>query len=266
MRMAYVAAHNASQYFLVKGRTAKPFNSLLGETFELVTPKYRLVCEAVCHHPPIVSMNCQGQGWELNKSVQTIIKFTGKQVSVEDIYPTSLTLHPRCLGGKAERYLIYTPKLYIGNLVMGERFIEPNGLVTIRNVDTGEECDMNFKPRSGGYFSKQESESFEAQVKDKFGQRKYVVEGRYTDMIWGYDPNEKRGPKKLLFRAPKRPTDSQKMYNFNQYVLQLNLLSNKLKQKLPPTDARFRQDVRLWEMQDVEGASQEKQRLEENQR
>jgi len=36
-RMIYVAAYNAATYFLMKGRTGKPFNPLLGETFELVT-------------------------------------------------------------------------------------------------------------------------------------------------------------------------------------------------------------------------------------
>jgi hypothetical protein len=36
---------SASSNLLITGRTAKPFNPLLGETYELVTPKYRFYSE-----------------------------------------------------------------------------------------------------------------------------------------------------------------------------------------------------------------------------
>jgi hypothetical protein len=45
MRMAYIAAYNGTRYSSVIGRMQKPFNSLLGETFELVTTKYRYISE-----------------------------------------------------------------------------------------------------------------------------------------------------------------------------------------------------------------------------
>jgi len=48
--------------------------------------------------------------------------------------------------------------------------------------------------------------------------------------------------------------------------LQLNLLNDALKAKLPPTDSRFRSDVRAWEHGDYEKSSSEKVRLETNQR
>jgi hypothetical protein len=31
---------------------------MLGETYELVTPKFRFFGETVSHHPPIDSINC----------------------------------------------------------------------------------------------------------------------------------------------------------------------------------------------------------------
>ena len=45
VRMALVAAYSSSRYCCVVGRTHKPFNSLLGETFELVTTNYRFFSE-----------------------------------------------------------------------------------------------------------------------------------------------------------------------------------------------------------------------------
>lgn len=39
----------------VPGRLNKPFNPLLGETFELVTPSFRFLAEMVSHHPPVTA-------------------------------------------------------------------------------------------------------------------------------------------------------------------------------------------------------------------
>ena len=59
-RMLFVAVSNIAAYSLIKGRTAKPFNPLLGETYELVTSSFRFIAEQVSHHPPVLAFNCQG--------------------------------------------------------------------------------------------------------------------------------------------------------------------------------------------------------------
>jgi hypothetical protein len=58
LRLAYVAAWAIAGNIFINGRTDKPFNPLLGETYELVSPKYRFLAELVSHHPPILAMNC----------------------------------------------------------------------------------------------------------------------------------------------------------------------------------------------------------------
>ena len=45
MRLVYVTAFQAARQYCLVGRFQKPFNPLLGETFELVTPKYRALTE-----------------------------------------------------------------------------------------------------------------------------------------------------------------------------------------------------------------------------
>lgn len=45
------------------GRTYKPFNPLLGETYELVHRGYKLLCEQVAHHPPTTAYNVQGKNY-----------------------------------------------------------------------------------------------------------------------------------------------------------------------------------------------------------
>ena len=60
MRLAYIAIGQISGMQCVVGRLAKPFNPLLGETFEIVNSKFRFFIETVSHHPPIAAFDCQG--------------------------------------------------------------------------------------------------------------------------------------------------------------------------------------------------------------
>ena len=56
-RMCAFAATTATGWNQILGRLQKPFNPLLGETYELVTPKFRFFSECVSHHPPIFALN-----------------------------------------------------------------------------------------------------------------------------------------------------------------------------------------------------------------
>lgn len=71
-RMVYVAAYAASEYASTIGRVAKPFNPLLGETFEYVRPDkgYRFFVEQVSHHPPIGAAWAESPRWDYYVSIQ----------------------------------------------------------------------------------------------------------------------------------------------------------------------------------------------------
>lgn len=55
LRIAFISAFAMSNYSSTIGRIAKPFNPMLGETFEYVRldKEYRYFSEQVSHHPPI---------------------------------------------------------------------------------------------------------------------------------------------------------------------------------------------------------------------
>lgn len=65
-RMVYVAAFAASEYASTIGRVAKPFNPLLGETYEYARPDkgYRFFIEQVSHHPPIGAAWAESPKWD----------------------------------------------------------------------------------------------------------------------------------------------------------------------------------------------------------
>ena len=53
------------------------------------------------------------------------------------------------LGNKfVEEYSFSNPKVLIGNLIIGETFIEPHGSIEVMNHSNGERAELEFKPRS----------------------------------------------------------------------------------------------------------------------
>jgi len=57
-RLALLAAHQISVCSILDKTVTKPFNPLLGETYELVTDNYQYIAEQVSHHPPVTAVHC----------------------------------------------------------------------------------------------------------------------------------------------------------------------------------------------------------------
>ena len=71
MRMVRVAAGVILSMNQTFGRTAKPFNPMLGETYEYITKDHRSYYETVCHHPPIFALNVESDFYDINRVCQT---------------------------------------------------------------------------------------------------------------------------------------------------------------------------------------------------
>ena len=46
---------------LIEKNNSKPFNPLLGETYELINDNFDLIAEQVSHHPPVTAAYCKGK-------------------------------------------------------------------------------------------------------------------------------------------------------------------------------------------------------------
>ena len=94
--MCYVAAYAASNYSTTGNRTNKPFNPLLGETYECdrtADKGWRSIAEQVfhlsfvsdfkvSHHPPAAAHHAQGRGWTMFQDFTMHSRFRGKYLSV----------------------------------------------------------------------------------------------------------------------------------------------------------------------------------------
>lgn len=78
LRMAYVVSFMISQYSSTLNRTKKPFNPILGETFEYATHNYKFISEQVSHHPPISACHCESEDYELWMDTNMKYTFGGK--------------------------------------------------------------------------------------------------------------------------------------------------------------------------------------------
>lgn len=63
-------------------RLGKPFNPLLGETYEFEKDGYRVICEQVSHHPPISAFHAESDDFKFHGSINPTIKFCGKSVEI----------------------------------------------------------------------------------------------------------------------------------------------------------------------------------------
>ncbi|KAI8531262.1 hypothetical protein RHMOL_Rhmol11G0122900 [Rhododendron molle] len=87
MRILNVAAFAVSGYASTEGRHCKPFNPLLGETYEAEYPDKGLqfFSEKVSHHPMIVACHCEGTGWKFWGDSNLKSKFWGRSIQLDPV-------------------------------------------------------------------------------------------------------------------------------------------------------------------------------------
>lgn len=84
-QLTYIAAFCVSHYATTSVRTGKPFNPLLGETFECDRTDdlgWKSIAEQVSHHPPMLAMHAEGRGWTCWSEFSISSKFRGKYLQV----------------------------------------------------------------------------------------------------------------------------------------------------------------------------------------
>ena len=144
MRLAILGAHMSGSYATNIGRFDKPFNPMLGETYEMVTPEFRFLAEAVSHHPAVMALQVIGDGFEIRANNQAQISFNGREVKVNDVGEGGFwhIRHPN--KDEPDVYNHKAPVLVLGNLFIGEKFGEPKGRSTVTNIGTGEYAELDY--------------------------------------------------------------------------------------------------------------------------
>ncbi|KAH9713097.1 PH domain-containing protein [Citrus sinensis] len=261
MRILNIAAFAVSGYASTDGRHCKPFNPLLGETYEADYPDkgLRFFSEKVSHHPMVVACHCEGRGWKFWADSNLKSKFWGRSIQLDPVGALTLEFD----DGEIFQWSKVTTSIY--NLILGKLYCDHYG--TMR-IDGNREysCKLKFKEQS---IIDRNPHQVQGVVQDKNGKTVATLFGKWDESMHfmnGDGSGKGKGSELQLLWKRSKPPKYQTRYNFSRFAITLNELSPELKEKLPPTDSRLRPDQRCLENGEYDMANAEKLRLEQRQR
>ncbi|CCC69358.1 hypothetical protein NCAS_0C03680 [Naumovozyma castellii] len=296
LRLLYTATFASSIYASTIGRVAKPFNPLLGETFEYTNPNgsYRFFTEQVSHHPPIAATWTESPKWDFFGEVNVVTSFNGRSFGIKHLGLWHVKIRPDS-GAEEDLYTYKKPDNTVIGILVGNPQVDNHGEVTITNHTTGDYCNLTFKARgwtSTGAFE------LKGDVYNKKGEKVWVLGGHWNDAIYAKKVTSKNkgdlkveglkttkattgganmisnttgdegpkydGSKFLLWKVNGR--DMTVPFHLTPFAITLNAPQPHLLPWLAPTDSRLRPDQRAMEDGRYDEAADEKHRLEEKQR
>ncbi|ESQ55101.1 hypothetical protein EUTSA_v10024514mg [Eutrema salsugineum] len=265
LRALNVAAFAVSGYASTEGRHCKPFNPLLGETYEADFPEkgIRFFSEKVSHHPTVIACHCEGKGWKFWGDTNLRSKFWGRSIQVEPVGVLTLEFD----DGEVFQWSKVTSTIY--NIILGKLYCDHHGVMQIRG-NRQYSCTLKFKEQSILERNPHQVNGF---VEDLSGKKAATVFGKWDDSLYyvagdGVSKTKVSDPSSnasLLWKRTKPPHNVTR-YNLTSFAITLNELTPGLQEILPPTDSRLRPDQRHLENGEYEKANLEKQRLERRQR
>uniref|UniRef100_A0A452UN30 Oxysterol-binding protein n=1 Tax=Ursus maritimus TaxID=29073 RepID=A0A452UN30_URSMA len=246
-QMCLVAAFSVSSYSTTVHRIAKPFNPMLGETFELDRLDdmgLRSLCEQVSHHPPSAAHYVFSKhGWSLWQEITISSKFRGKYLSIMPLGAIHLEFQ-----ASGNHYVWRKSTSTVHNIIVGKLWIDQTGDIEIVNHKTQDRCQLKFLPYS--YFSKDVARKVTGVVSDSQGKAHYVLSGSWDEQMEcakivqsspsspSSDGKQKTVyqtlPAKLLWKKYPLPENAENMYYFSELALTLN----EHEEGVAPTDRR----------------------------
>ncbi|KAG6577621.1 Oxysterol-binding protein-related protein 2A, partial [Cucurbita argyrosperma subsp. sororia] len=279
LRVLKVAAFAVSGYASSEGRHCKPFNPLLGETYEADFPEkgIRFFSEKVSHHPTVIACHCEGRGWRFWGDSNLRSKFWGRSIQLDPVGVLNLEFD----DGELFQWSKVTTNIY--NLILGKVYCDHHGTMQIRG-NREYSCTLKFKEPSILDRNPHQVSDIAAKcswiVEDANGRKVATLFGKWDEGMYYVEGESSVNPKcnmpsskcnmpssdkSMLWKSEKSPPNLTR-YNLTSFAITLNELTLDLKERLPPTDSRLRPDQRHLENGEYEKANAEKQRLERRQR
>ncbi|CAF0738834.1 unnamed protein product [Rotaria sordida] len=328
---AFIVSHLSSHL----ERTSKPFNPLLGETFELKNEKdapFHFIAEQVSHHPPISAIHARGLNWILTGNTQLGIKFHGTNVAALDEGGWVLRIRKKSSLSRSssissfhscteednqqnqeandqdndyEEYTWKSPNAVVHNILFGHMWCEFQGQINLQHMQSNRRAILTIKSHS--WFASQATKAAEmfkfsgfiydgddklSAFHGNYGHCYYAIDnlndvelktrsccsaGGHNSMQFNFNtliappcdviltPSSRLiWHRHLLSMTDEELLSRHHYYYFTLFTMCLN--EEIFSTILPPTDCRYRRDIRLLEQGTLEAAAAEKHRLEEQQR
>jgi len=239
-------------------RTTKPFNPLLGETFEFRDNHIQFFAEQVSHHPPVGACHASSKNFEFFQEHGIKTKFCGNHLLCEGTGRAHVILKEN-----KDHYVWTCIKSQVNNIILTPMWIDHYGETEIVNLQTGEKSKIEVT--KSGWFGKGKGE-VKAWVLDQQGKTSVLITGKWNESLRVETLKGETFPATNPAWVLSNTEDSCNPFKLPRFAQQLNYLSEQNKESFLPSDSRFRSDRLALEQGDFKKAASEKKRLEERQR
>lgn len=249
-------------------RVRKPFNPVLGESYEFRNPvnDMRFYAEQVSHHPPISVSHCKGKGWEAGEIVDIKATFHGNSVEISNI--GSRYIH---FENTNDRYTWDLPKALVSNLFVGGAFVDHFGAVEVRNETSKTVSSLNLS--QCGWFSTGRYD-VSGELLDANAARVVTFKGAWNKFLDCERVSKAKGEgSNRLWMTGSHLLSEEEGGGVNgafssctKFTKKGLALNSDYALELPPTDSRFRPDRIALEKGESTLAAEEKIRVEQMQR
>ncbi|CAL5351297.1 unnamed protein product [Camellia sinensis] len=260
MRLVYASSFFITIYYACR-RTWKPFNPILGETYEMVNHGgVKFIAEQVSHHPPMSAGHAENDHFVYDITSKVKTKFLGNSL---DIYPLGRTRVTLKRDGVVLD--LVPPPSKVHNLIFGRTWVDVPGEMIVTNMTTGDKVVLYFQPC--GWFGSGRFE-VDGYVYNAAEEPKILMTGKWNESM-SCQPCDMEGEPlpgtemKEVWRVAESPENDK--FQYTHFAHKLNSLDTAPK-KLLASDSRLRPDRYALEKDDLSKAGSEKSRLEERQR
>ena len=178
-RLGLLGVYSCIQHTDFEKQPSKPFNPLLGETFEFMKPgSFYFLAEQVCHHPPICAIHYKGEkGYRRDAMFRVKNKFSGGALTFYNVFKEYVTLE-----NFKETFQFQPVALSFHNLIIGTPYVDTNGRGYVRNMACPKEQYVDVKFTKRGW-SQSSYFKLEGDVFSAAGKVAYRITGKWNSQI-----------------------------------------------------------------------------------
>ena len=238
LQLVYISAFCISCLSLNTNRFLFPFNSLLGETFEYFDNNNNLRFFAEQVTLEISAFFAEGKNVEIFGDNRNEKNFKILKRGIEIIFKSKIQINIK--NDNNNQFIFNWPNKLIKGLIIGDIEIEYTNDIVIQCLNNEEfKCVIKFQENKENNFIGKIYKNNEIL---------YIIKGNYRKFIYFTDNKEQN--KINLININEEifyENNKDKDYFIPSFSYNLNYLPENLENFLPPTDSRFRPDLREYE-------------------
>ena len=263
MQLCYISAFIIGEIFLNIGRSLKPFNPIIGETYEYFNNNlnFRYYSEQVSHKPPVNAYVGETPDFILYGDTLGDTSFKIFKGGMELSFNNKIHILFKKSG---DHYTYIPPNAIAKGLMKPPLYVDYYGDVLIQNINNpAYKCELKFIEES---WAPNSLGNFEGTV---YNNNKiiYLLGGNWKNNIYMTDPDG-NNKKDLLILDQKLNylNNTSECYYLPEFTCDLNNMTEELENSLPLNDSRFKKDIRFLEEGNIDEAQKYKEKYEEKQR